>query len=115
GQIELGKIALSDVDLTRLDLDRMSPPQTLAIHRTDFEDAIHGLVGSIENTVASLLLDAGITAGAVDTVFFTGGSSGVRLLRERIAAVVPDARQVEGDRFGSIGAGLALDAQRKFG
>jgi len=48
-------------------------------------------------------------------VFFTGGSSGVRMLRERIAALVPGARKVEGDLFGSIGAGLALDAVRKFG
>ena len=35
--------------------------------------------------------------------------------RERIAAIVPDARRVEGDLFGSIGAGLAIDAARKFG
>lgn len=115
GQMELGKIALSDADLTQLDLDRMSPRQTLEVRRTEFETAIGGMVGSIESTVAGLLRDAGITAAAIDTVFFTGGSSGVRLLRERIAAVVPQARQVEGDRFGSIGAGLALDAQRKFG
>jgi hypothetical chaperone protein len=51
----------------------------------------------------------------VDTVFFTGGSSGVRMLRERIGALLPAARKVEGDLFGSIGAGLALDAVRKFG
>jgi len=93
----------------------MSPRQTLEVRRTEFEAAIGGMVRSIESTVAGLLRDAGITAAAIDTVFFTGGSSGVRLLRERIAAVVPQARQVEGDRFGSIGAGLALDAQRKFG
>jgi hypothetical chaperone protein len=37
------------------------------------------------------------------------------LLRERIGALVPKARKVEGDLFGSIGAGLALDAVRKFG
>lgn len=115
GQMELGKIALSDADVTQLDLDRLSPRQTLEIQRTEFEAAIGGMVGSIESTVADLLRDAGIPAAAIDTVFFTGGSSGVRLLRERIAAVVPQARQVEGDRFGSIGAGLALDAQRKFG
>ena len=39
----------------------------------------------------------------------------MRLLREKIAALVPAARKVEGDLFGSIGAGLALDAVRKFG
>jgi hypothetical chaperone protein len=39
----------------------------------------------------------------------------VALLRERIAAIVPQARRVEGDLFGSIGSGLAIDAARKFG
>ena len=48
-------------------------------------------------------------------MFFTGGSSGVGLLRARVGALVPGARKVEGDLFGSIGAGLALDALRKFG
>ena len=62
-----------------------------------------------------LLADAGVAPADVDTVFFTGGSSGVRMLRERIGALVPAARKVEGDLFGSIGAGLALDAVRKFG
>jgi hypothetical chaperone protein len=56
-----------------------------------------------------------LRAEQIDTVFFTGGSSGVKMLRERIAALVPGARKVEGDLFGSIGAGLALDAVRKFG
>jgi hypothetical chaperone protein len=53
--------------------------------------------------------------GDVDTVFFTGGSSGVPLLRARIAALLPGSRAVDGDLFGSIGAGLAIDAARKFG
>jgi hypothetical chaperone protein len=65
--------------------------------------------------VNRLFSDAGVAPEAVDTVFFTGGSSGVGLLRERIGALVPGARKVEGDLFGSIGAGLALDARRKFG
>jgi hypothetical chaperone protein len=65
--------------------------------------------------VETLFAEAGVEPEAVDTVFFTGGSSGVGLLRERIGQLVPGARRVEGDLFGSIGAGLALDAQRKFG
>jgi hypothetical chaperone protein len=48
-------------------------------------------------------------------VFFTGGSSGVPLLRQSVGELLPAARRVEGDLFGSIGAGLALDAVRKFG
>jgi hypothetical chaperone protein len=114
-QVEEGKIGLSAADSVALDLDRLSPPELLHIHRADFEGAVGHLVDSVGQTVGKLLQDAGITADDVDTVFFTGGSSGVRLLRERIGALVPNARKVEGDLFGSIGAGLALDAVRKFG
>jgi hypothetical chaperone protein len=112
---EEGKIALSDAAQVQLELDRLAPPVTLDLQRDQFDGAIDHLVGSVETTVLNLLRDAGVQAGDVDTVFFTGGSSGVRKLRERIGALVPGARKVEGDLFGSIGAGLALDAVRKFG
>ncbi len=112
---EEGKIALSGADLVQLDLDRLAPPVLLDLRRDQFDGAIEQLVGSVETTVHKLLQDAGVKPEDVDTVFFTGGSSGVRKLRERIGAVVPAARKVEGDLFGSIGAGLALDAVRKFG
>jgi hypothetical chaperone protein len=114
-KVEEGKIALSDAESVALDLDRLHPPVTLELQRALFESAIGHLVGSIEQTVNKLLSDAGLRAEQIDTVFFTGGSSGVKMLRERIAALVPGARKVEGDLFGSIGAGLALDAVRKFG
>ena len=112
---EEGKIALSGAAQVQLELDRLAPPVTLDLNRDQFDSAIDHLVGSVETTVNNLLRDAGVKADEVDTVFFTGGSSGVRKLRERIGALVPKARKVEGDLFGSIGAGLALDAVRKFG
>lgn len=114
-QAEEGKIALSSADTAQLNLDRLSPSVLLEIQRGQFDLAVDHLVGSVESTVHKLLRDAGVQPDAVDTVFFTGGSSGVRLLRERIGAVLPNARKVEGDLFGSIGAGLALDAVRRFG
>ena len=114
-QVEAAKIALSDAPQSTMDLGRIAPGETLTLHRPDFDAAISGLVRTVEGTVSALLRDAGIAADEVDSVFFTGGSSGVPLLRERISALLPQARSVEGDRFGSIGAGLALDALRKFG
>ena len=113
--MEEAKIALSDAALVELDLDRFDPPALLRVGRDQFTTAIGGLVDSVGATVRRLLIDAGVAPERVDTVFFTGGSSGVASLRERIAAIVPDARRVEGDLFGSIGAGLAIDAARKFG
>ena len=114
-QVEAAKIALSDAPSTDMNLGRIAPGEHLVLHRPDFDGAIDALVNRVEVTIAALLRDAGVSAAGVDTVFFTGGSSGVPLLRERIAAVLGQARAVEGDRFGSIGAGLALDAQRRFG
>ncbi|RYF39001.1 MAG: Hsp70 family protein, partial [Comamonadaceae bacterium] len=114
-QVEAGKIALSDAPETVLDLARIAPGETLVLGRGDFDAAVGHLVYTIGRTVTTMLTDAGVQARAVDTVFFTGGSSGVPLLRERISALLPEARAVEGDLFGSIGAGLALDAVRKFG
>lgn len=112
---EEGKIALSSQMETELVLDRIAPSTTLTLRRDEFDESIDKMVTTVESTVANLLKDAGIAAADVDTVVFTGGSSGVHLLREKISSLLPDARRVEGDLFGSIGAGLALDAVRKFG
>ena len=114
-QVEAGKIALSSAPTHTLALDRLSPPAQLVLHGEQFEQSIAHLVATVDQTVVKLLADAGVRADAVDTVFFTGGSSGVRLLRDRIGALLPAARKVEGDLFGSIGSGLALDAVRKYG
>ncbi|EGF31425.1 Putative heat shock protein YegD [Oxalobacteraceae bacterium IMCC9480] len=114
-QVEEGKIALSEAESVILKLDRLAPREELTLTRDAFDASIARLMGTVESTVADLLRTAGVDASAVDTVFFTGGSSGVGSLRQRIARLVPDARQVEGDLFGSIGAGLALDALRRFG
>jgi len=114
-RVEEAKIDLSGAPEVELDLDRLDPPALVRVGRGLFTDAIAGMVDSVGATVQRLLDEAGIAAERVDTVFFTGGSSGVASLRERIAAIVPDARRVEGDLFGSIGAGLAIDAARKFG
>jgi hypothetical chaperone protein len=114
-RVEEAKIGLSDTPEVALDLDRLDPPELLRVHRDLFTASIAGMIDSVGATVQRLLDEAGIAPERVDTVFFTGGSSGVASLRERIAAIVPDARRVEGDLFGSIGAGLAIDAARKFG
>ncbi|QQX87068.1 Hsp70 family protein [Cupriavidus necator] len=114
-QMEAAKIALSDDGSTDVDLHRLEQGLTLTITRDEFDASIDKLVVKTEQTVQKLLVDAGVDGAAVDTIFFTGGSSSVPLLRQRLAALLPEARCVEGDRFGSIGSGLALDAVRKFG
>ena len=114
-QVEAAKIALSEAGTTQIDLGRIQPGHSFTLSRDTFNASIGHLVSDIEHTVSQLMRTAGVPAAGIDTVFFTGGSSSVPLLRQRVAALLPDARHVEGDLFGSIGAGLALDARRKFG
>lgn len=114
-QVEAAKISLSNEPVATLDLSRIGAGSGVTLARPLFDQAIEELVGRVGRTVQSLLQDAGVAADAVDTVFFTGGSSGVPLLRQRVGELLPAARRVEGDLFGSIGAGLAIDAARRFG
>ncbi len=117
---EEAKIMLSDQDSISLALERLRSKSQdaieciLTLNQHGFQSSIAHLMDQIEVNINQVLSSAGVRAADVDTVFFTGGSSGVRGLRQRIAAMVPDAKQVEGDLFGSIGAGLGLDAYRRF-
>lgn len=113
-EVELGKIALSDQECATLHLDYLQADLEQGITRKDFDAATATLVGKVETTVTALLRDAGIQADAIDTILFTGGSSGIPRLRERIAALLPHARAVECDLFGSIGSGLAVEAARRY-
>jgi len=85
------------------------------LSRALFESAIDGLLERVRNSVTQLLNDASVSVAQVDTVFFTGGSSGIPALRHSISAMLPNARHVEGNIFGSIGSGLAIEASKRYG
>lgn len=114
-QVEAAKIALSSAERVTLELDEIEAGLRQDIERAQFDQSIARLIDTIETTVQKVLHDAQVNAERVDTIFFTGGASGVPLLRQRIASILPTARAVEGDLHGSIGNGLALDAARRFG
>lgn len=114
-QVEESKIALSEQDARPIDLSRVEPGLVAELTRPLFENAIEPLLERIRASLTQLLADAGITAEQVDTLFFTGGSSGVPALRQSVAAVLPNARSVEGNTFGSIGSGLAIEAKKRYG
>lgn len=118
-QAEDAKIQLSNVDQINLPLSRLrskqtSDPCSVVIEQAGFQQAIAPMIEQINRAVKEVLAQANVPATAVDTVFFTGGSSGVRGLRDSIGSVLPQTKKVEGDLFGSIGTGLSLDAARRF-
>jgi hypothetical chaperone protein len=114
-QIEQSKISLSASERLQLSLERIEAELSVELTRSAFNQSIDDLLQRVRDSVSQLLLQAGISETQVDTVFFTGGSSGVPMLRQQIAALLPNARHVEGNVFGSIGSGLAIEARKRYG
>ncbi|MCF7203275.1 Hsp70 family protein [Pseudomonas oligotrophica] len=114
-QVEQGKIALTEAERHVIDFARIEPQLQAELSRGGFDTAIEPLLERIGRSIDELLLAAGLGRDEVDTVFFTGGSSAVPALRRCVAKRLPEARHVEGNRFGSIGAGLAIEAHKRYG
>ena len=114
-EVEASKIELTEQDSRHIDLRRVEPELTAALTRALFEEAIEGLLERVRGSVTELLAKAGVSESQVDTVFFTGGSSGIPALRNSVSAMLPNARHVEGNIFGSIGSGLAIEARKRYG
>lgn len=87
----------------------------MELSRALFESSIDALLERVRGSVTQLLNDANVSVAQVDTVFFTGGSSGIPALRNSVSAMLPNARHVEGNIFGSIGSGLAIEAMKRYG
>lgn len=114
-QVEASKIELSDSDRRDIDLARVEAGLVAELSRELFEGAIGPLLERVRGSISDLLNSADVDPVRVDTVFFTGGSSGVPALRQSVAAMLPNARHVDGDRFGGIGSGLAIEAMKRYG
>ena len=114
-QVEASKIELSDTERRDIDLMRIEPGLVAELSRDLFEGAITPLLERVRGSITNLLNSADVDPARVDTVFFTGGSSGVPALRQSVAAMLPNARHVDGDRFGGIGNGLAIEAMKRYG
>ena len=114
-QVETSKIELSDTERRDIDLMRIEPGLVAELSRELFEGAIAPLLERVRGSITNLLNSADVDPARVDTVFFTGGSSGVPALRQSVAAMLPNARHVDGDRFGGIGNGLAIEAMKRYG
>lgn len=114
-QVEDSKIALTHADRHAVDLGRIEEGLGAALSRSLFESSITAHLERIGGSVTELLARAGSKADQVDTLYFTGGSSAVPALRQSVAALLPQARILEGDPFGGIGSGLAIEALRRYG
>ena len=113
--VEAAKIALSDTEVARIAMSEFTGGPNPTARRERFEVAVALPVERVRLRIAEVLGQAGLRAGQIGTVFMTGGSSGLPVLRGVVAAVLPGVAIATGDMLGSVGAGLALEARRRFG
>lgn len=114
GLVERAKIALTLQPAAEVKVSLPGARFAAEITRTGLEETITADIDRVTATVRQTIQDAGVEASDITAVFLTGGSTAVPLARRRILSLVPQASVIEGDMFGSVGLGLALDAQRKF-
>jgi hypothetical chaperone protein len=114
GRAEEAKIAVAESRSTRIALEQIE--RGLEI---DVSEA--GVIASIEDDMARIaeaslqtIAMAGLQPAQVDAVYFTGGSTGLLPLAQRIAAQFSSAQVVRGHRFASVAQGLGHHAHRQF-
>jgi len=114
GLVERAKIVLTDQALAEVKVSLPGARFAAEVTRSGLEETIGGDIERVAATVQQTIADAGVAASAITAVFLTGGSTAIPLAKRRILSLVPQASVIEGDMFGSVGLGLALDAQRKY-
>ena len=113
--VEKAKIELTDLSSAEVAV-RLSDVEFAAeITRDGLDATIARDIERVTATVAETMRDAAVKPSDITAVFLTGGSTAIPLARREILSLVPQASVIDGDMFGSVGLGLALDAQRKFG
>jgi len=115
GQAEVAKIAVAEGGATRIDLSLIDTALDVLVDETEVIAAIDADFDQIVGAAMETLVQAGIPASQVGALYFTGGSTGLQPLADRIAARFPLAQVVRGNRFSSVAQGLGIHAQRVFG
>ena len=112
---EAAKIEVSEGGADLVDLGRVEAGLAVELSSTTAHRALDADADRIVAAARETVGQAGLDARAIDALYFTGGSTGLRLLTDRLAASFPAAKVVRGDRFASVATGLGLHARRLHG
>ena len=115
GQAEAAKIAVAEGGHTRIDLGALEAGLQATLDQTEAGAALDADISRIADAADVTLAQAGVARERVDALYFTGGSTGLKPLAERIAARFPQAQAMRGDRFASVAQGLGVHARRLYG
>ncbi|MGN6515757.1 MAG: Hsp70 family protein [Rhizomicrobium sp.] len=112
--VEDAKIALSEAERDTLPLEFLEAGLQANATRAGFERAIADKTSALTRMAAQCITRAGVGPGAVQTIFFTGGSSRVPAVRSAIRRAAPQANVAAGSDFLSVALGLTREAHRRF-
>ncbi len=112
---EAAKIGVAEGQDTTIDLSLIEAGLQVVLHERDAMAAIDADLQRIVRGAREAAALAGVAAGDVDALYFTGGSTGLRTLVQAIAQDFPQAQVVRGERFASVATGLGVHARRLFG
>ncbi len=112
---EQAKIDVATQGLAEIDLDEVESGLAARLDEPTAGRAIEADLQRIVEAARETVRLAGLEPAAVDTLYFTGGSTGLAPLVARIGTEFSAARMVRGDRFASVAHGLGVHARQVFG
>lgn len=112
-ELEQAKIRCSDLnERTAVDLSFVEPGFAVQMAPNDMREHLAVLLGRVVACARECVQRADLTAGALDAIYLTGGSSALRAFQSALQAEFPGVDLVEGDLFGGVAAGLAYSHVR---
>jgi hypothetical chaperone protein len=112
---EQAKIDVATDGRAAITLDEVERDLAAAIDEPVAAAAIESDLERILQAARETARRAGLAPDAIDTLYFTGGSTGLPSLVRRIGDAFPSAQVVRGDRFASVAQGLGVHARAVFG
>lgn len=110
-RIEQAKRRLSTAQATEIALQTPEFDLLTPLTRADFQHTIGAGLAQVQRGLDAVLREAGVGPDAIDVVVTTGGSSLIPILGRILHRRFPEAELVHSDTFGSVAAGLALQAR----
>jgi hypothetical chaperone protein len=111
---EAAKIAVAAGGETVIDLGSIERGLTRLFDENELVTAVEEEVSRIVAAARETVRLSGVTAERVNALYFTGGSTGLRFLSDKLGSYFPEARLVRGDRFASVASGLGIHASRLY-
>ena len=112
---EQAKIEVAGAGRALIDLQWLESGLAVSLDEAQAAAAIEADLARIVDAAAQTVRLAGVAPQSVQTLYFTGGSTGLAPLVQRIAALFPQASVKRGDRFASVVAGLGVYAEALYG